>query len=81
MTNLFSISRYSLRLIEIIEANQQVVAGMKYTIKVAVKIGEADRVIGEFDIWERVWMENGREVKFTLENGKAFNFKQQPSKE
>jgi hypothetical protein len=39
------------RLVEIKEATEQVVAGMKYVIKCVVKVG-SDHIPAEFEIWE-----------------------------
>lgn len=33
-----------------------------------------------FEVWERVWIKNGREVKVKCENEKHYNFKQEPKK-
>lgn len=62
------------------KASQQVVAGMKYKISAEFKTSENPSILCDFEIWERVWVENGREVKINCNNEKKFNFKQQPKK-
>lgn len=38
-------------------------------------------VVCSFEVWERVWILNGREVTVDCENKKSYKFKQQPRKD
>lgn len=62
---------------EILEASTQVVAGDLVKFKVKLLLGESD-VICHFEVWERVWIANGRDVKVNCDNQKAYKFLQMP---
>lgn len=54
------------------------VAGIRYLISVEFETKESPSVICDFDIWERVWIDNGKQTKVSCNDEKKFNFKQQP---
>ncbi len=61
-------------------ASQQVVAGVKYGITAEFETTDSKSVTCDFDIWERVWIPNGRHVKVDCNDAKKYNFKQQPKR-
>ncbi|CRL01524.1 CLUMA_CG014251, isoform B [Clunio marinus] len=66
---------YSIK--EITEATSQVVAGrlVKFTVKL---LSGENEVECKFEVWERVWLEDGREVKINCDNEKHYKLKQKP---
>lgn len=65
------------RVKKILEASFQVVAGSLHRFKVEL-INDGKIVICDFEIWERAWIRNGREVKIDCDNKKVYNFNQNP---
>jgi cathepsin F len=61
----------------IVKATKQVVSGMRYIIK-TVLISDDNEIECEFDVWEQVWIENGREVTVTCKNDKEYKLIQNP---
>ncbi|KAL7042638.1 hypothetical protein ACKWTF_001228 [Chironomus riparius] len=64
-------------IVRVISATSQVVAGLKYKIKAELLVGESN-VICDFEVWERAWIKDGRQVKIDCDNQKLYSFKQNP---
>lgn len=62
---------------KILQASQQVVAGVLYNFRVALKKEGAD-VVCVFKVWEQSWMLNGRDVEVKCDNQKTYNLTQNP---
>lgn len=71
-----SIIQFS-RLVRVISATSQVVAGIKYKIKAEYNVGGSN-VICDFDVWEQSWIKNGRKVTIICDNQKLYSFQQIP---
>ncbi|KAG5674436.1 hypothetical protein PVAND_004407 [Polypedilum vanderplanki] len=62
----------------IVEATQQVVAGMSYKIK-AVFSRDGSDIECDFDVWEQAWIKDGRKVSVSCKNDKKYKLTQSPS--
>jgi len=64
---------------QVTSATRQVVSGSLYEFTV-ILLEDSKEISCKFRVWERPWVENGREVTITCDDEKAYNLKQQPKK-
>lgn len=60
------------------DATTQVVAGKLVKFKAVLLFNNYDEVNCDFEVWERAWIKDGREVKVNCDDKKLYNFKQTP---
>jgi hypothetical protein len=70
MNFLFSVTK-------VLEATVQVVAGTLHKFKVEL-LNDNNKVICDFEVWERAWLKDGRQVKMHCDNNKLYSFVQTP---
>ena len=65
------------RVVKILQASKQIVQGVSYTFRVALKRNGAD-VICVFKVWEQEWIMNGRDVDVNCNNQNTYKLTQNP---
>ncbi|CAO1357160.1 unnamed protein product [Diamesa hyperborea] len=63
--------------VKILQAKKQIVSGVLYTFRVALKKDAAD-VICLFEVWEQAWRFNGRDVDVKCNNQNVYKLTQNP---
>lgn len=67
-----------LKLLRIVSSTKQVVAGMKYVIDAEFSNKGASEVTNcKVSIWDRPWLENGREINFECDENKKYTINKQ----